>query len=367
MSDTSRTRTIALAAAGSGSLGIVGVAVTAYLVKNQARNLNQNIPRLKTAPPCEGTYGPRYRGTPIELALIGDSTAAGVGVKLAEQTPGAVLAHKLAQTLARPVHLRCPAVPGARSAGLAEQVAALAKFPADLVLIFIGANDITHRIRPSVAVAHLEQAVAALTTGGTRVVVGTCPDLSSLEGMPAPLRWFTQFWCRELAAAQTIAVVRAGARTVSLADSLRAEFGSRPHELFAEDRFHPSAAGYLRAVEAVLPSLIDVLGYAEDLAPEPSSRWFRIRVPRLGVRRLARAAVAAADTAGTEVTAAPQPADQRGIWGELRNRVAEAVQLARQQLPGRLSSGAVEGDTNSSVSDSQRPVEVVSHDNELIR
>ncbi len=370
VSNTSRTRTIALTtAAGGGSLGILSVAVAAYLVKTQARKLSTAIPRLKIAPASDGIYGPQYRGRPIEFAMIGDSTAAGVGVTQPEETPGVVLARRLAQALRRPVRLRCLAVPGARSAGLAAQVAAATASRTELVLIFIGANDITHRTPPSVAVGHLEQAVKALIACGARVVVGTCPDLSSLEGMPQPLRWITQFWCRELAAAQTIAVVRAGARTVSLADTLRAEFGSRPRELFSSDRFHPSAAGYLHAAEAVLPSLIDVLGYAEGLVPAPSSRWPKIGIPHGGIRRLARAAVTAADTAATEVTAVPQRRGRRGAWGELRNRVAEAMQSARQQLPSRVGSGTVarSGNGGAVAGGPQRPVEVMGQDGELIR
>ena len=49
---------------------------------------------------------------------------------------------------------------------------------------------------------------------------------------------------RNLAAAQTVAVVEAGGRTVSLGDILGPAVRAAPDELFSDDRFHPSAAGY---------------------------------------------------------------------------------------------------------------------------
>ena len=125
----------------------------------------------------------------------------------------------------------------------------------------IGANDVTHRIDKSVAVRHLAQAVPrACATLGAEVVVGTCPDLGTIEPVAQPLRLLARRWSRDLAAAQTVAVVEAGGRTVSLGDLLGPEFAERPHEMFSADRFHPSPAGYARAAAALLPSVCAALG-----------------------------------------------------------------------------------------------------------
>lgn len=357
---------MALKIATGGGLGMLGLVAIGHVIKLQAGKLRAGVAILETAPACEGIYGRTYSGTPIEFVMMGDSSAAGVGVTLAAQTPGAVMAHQLATALNRPVRLRCTAVPKALSAGLAAQVTSVVSSPPDLVLISIGANDITHRTRTSLAVAQLDRAVRELIASGAKVVVGTCPDLSSLEGMQPPLRWITQFWCRELAAAQTMAAVRAGARTVSLANSLRAEFGSRPHEFFAEDRFHPSAAGYLRAAEAMLPSLIEALGYAGELAPTPSRPWSLIRAPRSGLRPLAKAAVDAADTAGTEVVGVPALQGHRGMWGQLRNRLTEATQLARQQLPRLNGRRGVNAGADLNGDAAQRSLKVMGDNGKLV-
>ena len=124
----------------------------------------------------------------------------------------------------------------------------------------IGANDVTHRVRPPVAVRHLDHAVSRLHELGAEVVVGTCPDLGTVEPVPQPLRWIARRASRQLAAAQTIAVVEAGGRTVSLGDILGPEFAASPSEMFGPDRFHPSVAGYASAAAAMLPSACAALG-----------------------------------------------------------------------------------------------------------
>jgi hypothetical protein len=133
---------------------------------------------------------------------------------------------------------------------------------------------------------------------GSEVVVGTCPDLGTLEPVAPPLRWVARRWSRQLAAAQTITVVEAGGRTVSLGTILGPEFAARPADMFGPDQFHPSAAGYERAASVVLPSVGAVLG----LVPDDAADLDRARGER--VLPVARAAVRAAASEGTEVAGA---------------------------------------------------------------
>src|SRR6185312_791981 len=119
-------------------------------------------------------------------------------------------------------------------------------------IVMIGANDVTEGRRPSGPVHYLEQAVQRLKADGMEVVVGTCPDLGTIRPLPQPLRLYARHLSRQMAAAQTIAVVRAGGRTVSLGDLLGPLFATH-REMFADDQFHPSAAGYAEAATALLP------------------------------------------------------------------------------------------------------------------
>ncbi|GAA2910292.1 hypothetical protein GCM10020221_02760 [Streptomyces thioluteus] len=163
------------------------------------------------------------------------------------------------------------ALSGAQSYDLERQVTLLLSGPGrtpDVCVIMIGANDVTHRVPAARSVRLLSEAVRRLRDTGCEVVVGTCPDLGTIEPVYQPLRWLARRLSRELAAAQTIGVLEAGGRTVSLGDLLGPEFASNPRELFGPDNYHPSAEGYATAAMAVLPTLCAALG----LWPEDEER-----------------------------------------------------------------------------------------------
>jgi hypothetical protein len=181
----------------------------------------------------------------------------------------------------------------------------------------IGANDVTTRTRPSVSVRHLADAVRRLSATGCEVVVGTCPDLGTIRPIAQPLRTMARRWSRQLAAAQTIAVVEAGGRTVSLGSVLGPSFAT-DRTLFSSDEFHPSAAGYAAAAAVILPSVADALG----VWPAGADRRLRA-LRRDTVRPVARAAARAANRPGTEVQAievAGSGTGPRGPWALLRRR-----------------------------------------------
>jgi hypothetical protein len=168
-------------------------------------------------------------------------------------------------------------------------------------------------------VRHLSEAVRRLRDAGVEVVVGTCPDLGTVEPVPQPLRWIARRASRQLAAAQTIAVVEAGGRTVSLGDILGPEFAASPSEMFGPDRFHPSVAGYASAAAAMLPSACAALGVGFGGEAEPAPDLARGE----GVRPISLAAAEAADEPGTEVAGAQvggRDRGPRGRWALLRRR-----------------------------------------------
>jgi hypothetical protein len=130
-------------------------------------------------------------------------------------------------------------------------------------------------------------------------------------------------WSRRLAAAQAIATVEAGGRSVSLAAVLGPDTGA-PALMFGPDRFHPSAAGYASLAQVLLPSVLAAVGVVpiEELVPEAARGE--------AILPIGEAAVEAARTAGTEIDgtridgseldAAGDPRGQRGRWVQLRRR-----------------------------------------------
>jgi lysophospholipase L1-like esterase len=323
MTRTATARRLATATVfGGGTVALGGVALAA-LLREEARAARRKVEARtsKDDPPSgEGIYGHtsrRGRGKPLVFAVLGDSSAVGLGVERAVETPGALIAAALTELAERPVRLVRVAVTGAESRELDEQVdRALAEHP-DVALIMIGANDVTTLTKPAVAVRHLEDAVHRLTAAGCEVVVGTCPDLGTIRPIAQPLRTFARRWSRQMAAAQTIAVVEAGGRTVSLGSVLGPAFAS-DQSMFSIDEFHPSAVGYAQAAAILLPSVADAVG----VWPASADRGVR-PIRRGTVRPMAEAAVRAASRTGTEV----QPTEVRGSdvgprgpWVLLRRR-----------------------------------------------
>ncbi|MFF4233173.1 SGNH/GDSL hydrolase family protein [Streptomyces sp. NPDC001820] len=303
-------RIAAGAAYGGGGIGLLGAAaVGLVLAEVQLAKRSVGGGTAPLPPRGDGLYGLAFgHSDPLLLAVLGDSTAAGQGVRRAGQTPGALLASGLAAVAERPVEVCNVALPGAQSTDLERQVTGLlATRTPDVCVIMIGANDVTNRMPPTHSVRLLSAAVRRLRAAGAEVVVGTCPDLGTIEPVYQPLRWLARRVSRQLAAAQTIVVVEQGGRTVSLGDLLGPEFEANPREMFGADNYHPSAEGYATAAMAMLPTLCAVLGLWPETDHLDASR-------DEDMLPVARAAATAAAEAGTEVTGARAP------WALLKHR-----------------------------------------------
>lgn len=256
-----RARWVAVKAAyGGGGLGATTAAAIA-LIKVESRLARHVIGTpFEQAPDGSGSYGRGRRGqSPLRLTIVGDSAAAGLGCDRPDQTPGALLAGGIARDMRRRVELEVVAVSGARSADLEVQVSRALRRPVDLAVVIIGANDVTHRVPTADACRDLGRAVRRLREAGAVVVVGTCPDLGTVKPILQPLRTVARVLSRRLARAQTVCVVEAGGIAVSLGDMLGPVFAAEP-DMWSADRFHPSAEGYRRIVDAMLPSLLESIG-----------------------------------------------------------------------------------------------------------
>ena len=324
MTKAAAARKLAAAAAyGGGGVSVLGGALWGVLTV-EARLARKAIgPRREDPPPdASGWYGRGRPGPAIKVALLGDSSAAGYGVERVEDTPGAQLASGLAERANRRVHLREFAKVGARSSDLAGQVDRALPTQPDVAVVLIGANDVTHQVRPTQSVSQLAEGVRRLLEAGSEVVVGTCPDLGTIRPIPPPLKQVARAWSRRLAAAQTIAVVEAGGRTVSLGTILGPEFDAAPALLFGPDRFHPSADGYKSLAAVVLPSVLAALDLVREEEAAPERRRGE------GVLPVARAAIRAVEEPGTELDGTEVGGARRGVrglWVELRHRRREAT------------------------------------------
>ncbi len=194
---------------------------------------------------------------------------------------------------------------------------------------------------------HLSEAVRRLREAEVEVVVGTCPDLGTISPIPIPLRQVARVWSRRLAAAQTIAVVEAGGRTVSLGSILGPEFAAAPALLFGPDQFHPSAAGYEALARLLVPSVLSALGMGE--AEED--------IPRVGrgeaVLPIGYAAVQASQNPGTEIDGTEVGGALRGVGGRwvtlMRRRL---LPTGEAETPAAASTDAESEQTDAPAEDS---------------
>jgi lysophospholipase L1-like esterase len=256
--------TIAVAGAGGA---LVSALLAKQVVRMQARIARRVIgkPLGEEALAADRVYKKRY-GNPVDLLLLGDSIAAGLGAETPKHTLGAQLAKRVAKRTERAVRLHTAAIVGSETSMLRAQLAGLpGGYVADVAVVVVGGNDVTHRVRTSTSRRQLAEAIESLQAHGTAVVVGTCPDLGALSAVPQPLRTLAGLASRQLAAAQRDVATELGARAVSLAEVVGPFFVAQPDEMFAIDRFHPSGAGYRRTAKALLPSVLAALGYDDEL------------------------------------------------------------------------------------------------------
>jgi lysophospholipase L1-like esterase len=333
----------AAAAFGGTGLGLVGGSFYGVLAA-QAKMARRRIGNADEQPPDpSGLYGAELAGQPIRLAVLGDSGAAGYGALTPDETFGAYLATGLSDLARRPVMLHSFALVGARTEDLDKQIPkALAGDP-EVCALIIGTNDVTHRVRPSQSVRLLQEAVESLRSTGTQVVVGTCPDLGTIRPIAPPLRQVARRWSRLLAAAQTIATVEAGGRSVSLGSILGPEFAAAPSDMFGPDQFHPSPAGYKSCAGAMLPTVAAAVGVVPEDAVDPEPQRGD------GVFALATAAAAAADETGIEVSRADLKGSDlgpRGRWVWVRRRRRHAIPSvgAVDVITGAASIDAAHGE-----------------------
>lgn len=214
----------------------------------QGRRLRKSTPRLPDAPlPWRGIAevgGAGDRGSasrPLHLLVLGDSTAAGVGVDHADLGLGGRLAEALAARTGRPVHWRAAGRNGATARDLVRHylTPALAE-PTDLVFLTVGANDalalrsahaFRRDVRHIVESTFAEHAEAAL-------LMSSLPAFFRFSLLPEPLR---RSLYRHSQALETTARELVDAHP-------RAHMSPPPPPytdgFFASDEFHPSAIGY---------------------------------------------------------------------------------------------------------------------------
>lgn len=267
--------------------GLYGFLVGEALLARRAIGVTDARP-----PSADGVYGDGSRRV-LRCLVIGDSAAVGYGMDRADATPPAMIGIGLSHVLGTQVEVRCLAVVGAQTADLGAQIDRAGDFEPDVTVIVIGTNDVTHQVPPRVSARQLAAVVRRLVAMGSEVVVGTCPDLGTVQPIKQPLRTVARSLSRVLARRQTVAVVESGGRAVSLGSLLGVLFMEKRDVMFGVDSFHPSETGYANMVSVLIPAMAASMRERERTAAYSGQ-------PR-DVMSLDEAASEAVQHAGTQV------------------------------------------------------------------
>lgn len=193
-------------------------------------------------------------GEPLAYLILGDSTAVNVG-----GTAGNGIAVETAKHLAssRRVSMKNLAVSGAQiSEVLDEQLPRLDGFRPDVVLLDVGANDVTHLTSARSLERDLEKIIESLIAihCDAKIVVTGAPDMSTPPRIPRLLRGISGWRSDVLNRVFRREVERYGLTFAPIAEETGPLF-ARDRSLFSEDEFHPNDRGYQTWIDVINPAL----------------------------------------------------------------------------------------------------------------
>ena len=246
--------------AGGARRGWVLDAIQALPALIQGKHVMRSVPRLPEASgPVDGNVPAPREGAPIarplELVVIGESTAAGVGARTHEDALVGRLARHLAATRGRSVHWRVAGRNGATIRRIRHRLLPeIANNPADVVVIVAGVNDVVAGRSGAEWSEHLRAMLDVLAGPGRAVIVAGIAPFRDFPALPSPLRPFLERKARRL-----------DGLTREICEEYCAVFvpfdaGERiGPDFFASDNFHPSEAGYAQWAALIVAHLPDAV------------------------------------------------------------------------------------------------------------
>ena len=208
------------------------------LLLPQAHWLRRTALRLPEAASArEGLVG---RGkVALRLLVVGDSSAAGVGVADQAQALTLPLAKVLSERLDAAVSWQLVAQSGVNAAQASEMLAQAQLQPADVVVIVLGVNDVGSQTRAPQFAAQLSLLWERLRqrTGARWAVACGVPPMHLLPAVPQPLRWYLGRYAGWLDAAMRRWTQQQGLGYCAL------HWAADPGNL-ATDGFHPGPGLY---------------------------------------------------------------------------------------------------------------------------
>jgi lysophospholipase L1-like esterase len=193
-------------------------------------------PRLPEA--AGARHGVEGAGKSLRLLIVGDSAAAGVGVK----SQGSALSGRLASMLAPRFHLswRLIAKTGHKVHDVLNHIESVPQETFDVAVVSVGVNDVTHGTSLRKWRVLLSQLCERLHSrfGIQYVFLTSVPPMHEFPALPLPLRWYLG-----KRAASFNEAMRHLTDKSEKWDYVQPEF-PLTGEFMAADGFHPGSAAY---------------------------------------------------------------------------------------------------------------------------
>ena len=208
---------------------------------------------IRMAPPAtgptSGTVGTTSR-TPLSVAVLGESTAAGCGVESHDIGFTGWLARAIAGRTQRPVQWQVVGQFGATARRLRYRLLPQLGEDLDVAVLLAGGNDTMSGRSPDEWRDDVTAIVDDLMARAGQVVVAGVPPFALFPSMPATLgRYLSERAAALDEVSRQVCAARPCTTWVTMTEVPTPDF-------FASDRFHLSAAGYRRWAEVVADHLV---------------------------------------------------------------------------------------------------------------
>ncbi|MEO7945060.1 MAG: SGNH/GDSL hydrolase family protein [Candidatus Saccharimonadales bacterium] len=182
-------------------------------------------------------------GTQLTYIVMGDSTGVGQG---GDYEKGIALSTSRELAKTHIVRFQNFAISGARTADVRQkQLAQAVALKPDVVLIAVGANDVTHLTSLKGIHLSLNEIIDALRAANpdVKIILTGSPQMGSVPRFPEPVASIARARTKSVNAVFEMVATEKQVTFAHIADKTGPIFDAHP-ELFAADKFHPTTTGY---------------------------------------------------------------------------------------------------------------------------
>lgn len=234
---------------------LLGVALAVVAVNLYSIRYGGSPVAVPAIPRGVEQYG---QGGPLTYVVMGDSTTIAQGGDYDQGYARQSARYLAVQGYA--VRFVNVGVSGARAADIpARQIPRLRETAGprpDVVLIAVGANDITHLTSTGTVARHLSDSIDRLRdlNPDVHVVLTGSPQMGSVPRFAQPVRWFAKVRTGQVNEAVKKLVASKNVTFAPIAEQTGPLFAAHP-EYFAADKFHPNNSGYATWTPVVTSAL----------------------------------------------------------------------------------------------------------------